>query len=85
MSGNTKKLILEQGDQANYKRVTLEQGTSVNANTPQWNILTSTIKEKTAVGLTTFGASFVSNLVPACIVGVVVVTVILWLICNQGD
>ena len=79
---DTKKVILEHGDQDKYKRITLEQGTTENTNTPKWNILTANVKEKTAGGITAFSTSFISVLAPASIVGIIVITIFLWLICN---
>ena len=76
---DTKKMTIEEGNQDSYKRMILEQGIQnehVN-DTPKWDAMKVSAKEGTAHTLTLFGKAFIGAIIPAFIVGVIIMTIII--------
>jgi len=78
----SRKVIMEQGQQDAYRRIILEQGyeTDQDSNTPQWNKLKVSLKEGAAEKGSIFVGSFVSSIKPALIMGAVIIIAILLII-----
>ena len=78
-----KKVILEEGSQDQYKRMTLEQGLTEDqpSQTPKWDNMKVSLKEGTADKVMLFGTSFMNALVPSFIFGILII-VILMLVCG---
>lgn len=81
----TKKVVLEQGAQDGYKRMTLESGIEhgPESETPKWNAMKNSIKEGTAEKVTIFGKAFMGSLGTAVITGIILAVVVLYFVCGR--
>lgn len=73
-----KKVILEEGTQDQYKRMTVEQGLSKDhqSQTPKWDKMKVSLKEGTADKTTLFVQAFARALLPSFIIGIIIITII---------
>lgn len=70
----SRKVIMEQGQQDAYRRIILEQGyeTDQDSNTPQWNKLKVSLKEGAVEKGSIFVSSFVGGIKPALITAAII-------------